>query len=381
MPTTTTTQARVARPGAATIAAPSTRPPAPSSGLEPRDGAVPELALAAVSERAILDVDEATARAITRTAADLAATHPGPATPDAIDDEALLLQCAVAMRTVAADLLGALLTFRVASSHDGVLLLRGMPVDAQLPPTPPDGVFGGDWRDLAVSTIGQLMVMSALGDVVAYADEKDGRLVQDVAPIPGAQDRQENSGSVLLELHTEDGFHPHKPDFLSLFGLRADHDRRAFTLAGGLRPILPLLDPRHAATLRRPEFRIRLASSFVGDRVVFADPVPVLAGSDEDPDLCVDFHAMEALTPAADDALEALRRLVLSGLVGTVLGPGDLLIVDNGKAVHGRTAFTPRHRHDDRWLRRCFAVSDLRASRPALRPHSRVHHPLDWNRR
>ncbi len=358
-------------------AATTTRAPALGTGA----AAVPELAVAAIAERAIVEVDDATARAITKTAHHLAATHTGPATPNGIDDEDLLIRCAVAMRTAAPDLLGALLTFRVASSRDGVLLVRGMPVDEELPPTPHDGVFAGDWRRLAVSTIGQLMVMSSLGDVIADADEKDGRLLQDVVPLPGAETRQENSGSVLLELHTEDGFHPNKPDFLGLMGLRADHDRRALTLAGGLRPILPLLDPRHVATLRRPWFRIRLASSFVGDRVVFADPTPVLTGRVDDPELCVDFHAMEGLTPAANEALDALRRLVLNSLVGAVLGPGDLLLVDNTKAVHGRTAFSPRYTDDERWLRRCFAVSDIRAARPSLRPGSRVHAALEWSGR
>lgn len=348
--------------------------------LPARTGALPELAVAAIAERATIDVDEVSARAIARTAHRLAASHDGPATPEGIDDEALLLECAIAARTMAPELLGALLTFRVASSHDGVVLLRGMPIDHHLPPTPRDGDFHGDWRALSVSTIGQLMVMSLLGDVIAYADEKDGRLIQDVVPVPGAEDRQENSGSVLLELHTEDGFHPHKPDFLSLYGLRSDHERRAFTLAGGLRPVLPLLDPRHAAALRRPEFRIRVASSFVGDRVVHTDRLPVLTGRVDDPELCVDFHAMEATTPRGAAALEALRRLMLSGLVGAVLGPGDLLVIDNRKAVHGRTAFTPRYTANERWLRRCFAVSDIRASQPSLRPGSRVHQPLGWDR-
>ena len=105
-------------------------------------------------------------------------------------------------------------------------------------------------------------------------------------------------------------------------------------------------------------------------------PMPVLTGCPADPDLCADFHAMEPANEAAAAAFEALRRQMQDALVGTVLEPGDLLLIDNRKAVHGRTGFSPRYDGCDRWLRRCFAVADLRASHGARYPASRVHVPL-----
>ena len=41
---------------------------------------------------------------------------------------------------------------------------------------------------------------------------------------------------------------------------------------------------------------------------------------------------------------------------------GDLLIIDNTVAVHGRSPFTPRFDGTDRWLQRTFVVSDLAPS-------------------
>ncbi|MGE0137021.1 MAG: L-asparagine oxygenase, partial [Ilumatobacteraceae bacterium] len=38
---------------------------------------------------------------------------------------------------------------------------------------------------------------------------------------------------------------------------------------------------------------------------------------------------------------------------------GDLLVVDNTVAVHGRSPFLPRFDGTDRWLQRTFVVSDL----------------------
>jgi L-asparagine oxygenase len=45
-----------------------------------------------------------------------------------------------------------------------------------------------------------------------------------------------------------------------------------------------------------------------------------------------------------------------------VLEPGDLLVVDNNVAVHGRSPFTPRFDGYDRWLQRSFVVTDLAPS-------------------
>lgn len=294
-----------------------------------------------------------------------------------IDDHDLLVEAEVAMRLASADLVCRLVGFRLAGSQDGVLLLRGLPLDGPLPPTPHAGAFPGAWSELRVATLVQLMVMSVLGDVISYADEKDGRLIQDICPVRGAENRQENSGSCLLELHTEDGFHPNKPHFLSLLCLRSDHTGQAMTVAGGVRAVLPLLSGEHKRVLREPWFRVRMASSFVGtERAAYSLPMPVLSGPAGDPDLCVDFHATEPMTELASAAIEELRGHLLGSLVGTVLEPGDMLIVDNRKAVHGRTDFSPRYDGQDRWLRRCFAVTDIRASHELLYPASRVHEPL-----
>ena len=45
-----------------------------------------------------------------------------------------------------------------------------------------------------------------------------------------------------------------------------------------------------------------------------------------------------------------------------VLEPGDLLVIDNNVAVHGRSPFTARFDGHDRWLQRSFVVADLAPS-------------------
>lgn len=311
-------------------------------------------------------------------AVDLAARHAARPSAMHLDDSDLMVDCKVRLQRGGPEqLLRTLAEFRYRSNSDGALLLRNLPIDDPLPLTPVDGDFDDDWQRLRVASMTQLAVMNALGDVISYADEKAGRIIQDVVPVPGAEKRQENSGSCFLELHTEDGFHPERPRFISLLGLRPDHERVALTLASGIGRSLAALDGGTREVLSRPLYRIRLASSFVGDREdVFAGPVPVLAGSLSDPDLCVDFHAMVSDDREGRRALDSLRRALLTNLIGHVMEPGDLLIVDNDKAVHGRTGFTARYDGDDRWLRRSFAVPDLRRSTADRMPSSHVHRPI-----
>ncbi|MEU6212522.1 MULTISPECIES: TauD/TfdA family dioxygenase [unclassified Streptomyces] len=255
----------------------------------------------------------------------------------------------------------ALISFRDASNSGGTLLLRGLPLGG-LPATPDRVEDEPAWTDVPVATLAQLMVMSVLGRSISYSDEKNGNLVQDVSPKRGAENRQENSGSILLELHTEDGFHPAAPHFLSLVCLRGDRDGLAATVTAGIGDVLPLLAEETVAALRRPEFRTRFSTSFVHDtdEEVLTPPVPVLSGPETGPDLRVDFHGTVGTTPAARAALAELEEAVLASLRGIVLRPGELIILDNRRTVHGRTGFTPRYDGADRWLRRSFALADLR---------------------
>ncbi|GGV02275.1 L-asparagine oxygenase [Streptomyces litmocidini] len=293
-----------------------------------------------------------------------------------LDDEELLTEAGFAGLRLPRRVLEALGRFRRHGNDAGALLLRNMPVDLAPPATPADG-FLPHWNDLPVATFAQLAVASTVGDVIAYADEKLGRIVQDVTPVEGAERRQENSGTVYLELHTEDGFHPSKPDFITLLCIRPDHERTARTVVGAAARALPLLSRRTAAVLREPRFRLRVSSSFGdGSGDLLTGPLPVLSGTAAVPDLLADFHAMDALDEEAGAALEELRSAFLATLRGGVLEVGDLLVVDNRTAIHGRSQFAARFDGTDRWLRRCFAVTDIRSSRAARPAGSRVCRPL-----
>lgn len=289
-----------------------------------------------------------------------------------LDDDRLFTRIELAKCGVPQRLAERLIDFRKNSNDYGTLLVRNLPVDEDLPPRPKDGRIAKD-KTSYVSEANMLLLMMHLGDPIAYSDEKEGALIQNICPVKGREDRQENTGSVFLEFHTEDGFHPHKPDFLGLFCLRQDHDRVAKTATASVRRALRRVPGKAISLLRQPLYRIRFSSSFSGESesARYSREMPVLSGDILEPEMCVDLHAMEAMNPAARDALGCLKSALMEVVIEHALEPGDMFIVDNRVAAHARTGFRPRYDGEDRWLQRMFVVQDLRRSR-ASRP--RVGH-------
>ncbi|HEU5381841.1 MAG TPA: TauD/TfdA family dioxygenase [Ktedonobacteraceae bacterium] len=270
-----------------------------------------------------------------------------------------------------------LINFRKNSNENGMLLIRNLPIDQDLPPTPEDGGVSHEKRS-HLSEYVLLAQMLHLGEPIAYADEKNGALIQNICPVRGKEEAQENCGSAYLEFHTEDAFHPHKPDFIGLLCLKSDHDHIAATAAASIRRALSLVPSKAQEILRQPLYRIRLSSSFMADATqpVFSECLSVLSGDMLEPDLSVDFYGMEAMTHSAQLALKTLEEALLKVAVECRLMKGDLMIVDNRVAAHARTAFHPRHDGQDRWLQRLFVVHDFRKSKASRPRDSHICTPL-----
>lgn len=252
----------------------------------------------------------------------------------------------------------ALVDFADAPHDSGALLLRDMPVGA-VPPTPllPTAPTGKD----LTSELSLLTVARRLGQPVGYLPEHGGTIVQNILPTPAAADRQVSTSSkVELMFHTEAAFHPHRPRFLVLLCLRGDPDGRARTTLASIREVLPSLSLRTRRVLFERRFRTAADESYVGGRPTqLGAPVSVLAGDWDRPSMVFDADLMVGTDEEADRALHELAAATAAHHTGVVLGAGDLLVVDNAVAVHGRSPFVARYDGTDRWLQRAFVVADL----------------------
>ncbi|HEX3131788.1 MAG TPA: DUF4350 domain-containing protein [Thermoanaerobaculia bacterium] len=264
----------------------------------------------------------------------------------------------------------ALITFAKRGNADGALLLRNLPVDPEVPPTP---TRSGE-RPCKATWVSELWiccVASALGEPVAYLQEKQGNLFQDIYPTPQNADKlSSESSSILLDFHTEIAFHPHMPEYLLLYGLRQDPDKRARTIFSSVRRFFHLLPPGVRDTLFSDLFHTGVDYSFGNVRELRgAGPlVSVLFGDRLDPFLRYDLDLMVGETPEAENALQVVRGLVNEAKRDVVIEPGSLLVIDNRRCVHARSDFKAYYDGRDRWLQRMAVVRDLE---PSLRDRVR----------
>jgi L-asparagine oxygenase len=278
-----------------------------------------------------------------------------------IDDPSWIAEAGLLWHDLPGSLRRPLLTYRRNSGRTGALLIRGLSVDeSSLPETPM--VSGSVQREATMPAALLMLVASAFGDPIAFRQEKSGAMVQNVVPVPGREEVQGNEGSVLLTFHNENAFHRHRPDFVLLCCLRADHDRVAGLRTVSIRQVYGMLTEWHRDALFRKEFVTAPPPSF-GSAHGESEPHAVLTGALEDPDVMVDFAATEPVTEQAGDALVELRSLFAAHALTHYLTPGDLAIVDNRVTVHGRTSFAPRYDGQDRWLQRTTVTQNLRRSR------------------
>ncbi|MFC0432501.1 TauD/TfdA family dioxygenase [Kutzneria buriramensis] len=280
---------------------------------------------------------------------------------DKVDSPAWIRSAAAAWQEAPVGLRKRMDAFQRDSGKTGSLLVTGLPVAEHLLGDTPM-VSGSVTRDATVPAALLMLLASGLGTPVAFLAEKSGALAQNVVPVPGSEEFQGNEGSVPLTLHNENAFHRHRPDHVLLLCLRADHDRVAGLRTACLREALRLLDQQDRSALFREEFVTAPPPSFGGSDQV-TSPHALLSGAREDPDVVVDFAATTPTTPRAQAAMAQLRAALTRTARTVRLAPGDLAVVDNRVALHGRTAFRPRYDGRDRWLMRAFSLRDFRRSR------------------
>jgi clavaminate synthase/L-asparagine oxygenase len=237
------------------------------------------------------------------------------------------------------------------------VLLRGLPVETGLPPTPTSTPAPED-RPLIAAEAWLALVGRVLGLPTGYRELRSGTVYHDVYPSPNAHYLSSETSETLLEFHTEMAYHQHQPQYVMLACSRADHERRAATLVASIRNALPLVDKESRERLLADPMPCFLDVAFRGD-----DPeqkrgpaarVQVLSGDPADPLLGYDRELLAPHNAAASSALAALSKALDEVTEPVKLTPGDLLIVDNYRTTHARTPFTPRWDGKDRWLHRMY---------------------------
>lgn len=280
-----------------------------------------------------------------------------PAGP--VDSATFMRAAGYARRRLPAEIHDALIDLADHSPQQGYFLLRNIDIGS-IPATPssPTAATGKDLR----SEFALLSIARCLGQPVGYLPEHNGSIVQNIVPVKGTEVSQiSTSSGVELKFHTETAFHPYRPRYLLLLCLRGD--RQAGTLVASVYDIVDRLSSSDISVLRQSRFRTAVDASFLnGSSSGLGSAQPILSGSESDLTFVYDADLMVGTDTEAQDVLERVARAVAESTKSIVLDAGDLLVIDNHVAVHGRTPFVARFDGTDRWLQRTFVVSDLSPS-------------------
>jgi L-asparagine oxygenase len=272
----------------------------------------------------------------------------------------------------------ALQDLRYGESMDA-LIVRDGPAGIDPGPTPRHWT-GSDPSRTRLYDFWLMLVAGQVGEPFCWSTLQRGSLIDDIVPVPGEEGGQTgHSSTAELEFHVEDAFHDHRCDALALVCLRND-DAVPTTVATVGSLDLSGLD---LDTLFEPRYLVRPDPEHLRGLPpgleISVEARPVLTGARDAPYVRVDPSFTEAV-PGDGRAARAFQDLceqIAGNLVDVALAPGDTLVIDNYRAVHGRRRFAARYDGTDRWLRKATVVRDLRKSR-GLRnsPDSRVVAPF-----
>ncbi|WP_163010560.1 TauD/TfdA family dioxygenase [Streptomyces dangxiongensis] len=208
------------------------------------------------------------------------------------------------------------------------------------------------------------VVAFALGEPFAWAGQQEGRLVHDIVPTPGSEDKQVGASSLTtLEWHTEDSFHPERAQALMLYCVR--NPDGVGSRVSSIRDTG--LSEERLDILRRPEVVILPDDSYPAtwkgrDCGTGQGGVRTVWDAEDGPCVRYDPAYSRFLTDDPDfhEAYRALGEALEKSSVTVGIEPGDILLIDNDLAVHGRAPFRPSYDGTDRWLKRL----QLRLPRP-----------------
>mmetsp|Transcript_98160 Transcript_98160/g.306066 ORF Transcript_98160/g.306066 Transcript_98160/m.306066 type:complete len:189 (+) Transcript_98160:43-609(+) len=163
-----------------------------------------------------------------------------------------------------------------------------------------------------------------------------------------------------------------EPEGFLLLAARGDPLHRARTLICSNRVIAAHLTSEELAVLRRSPMRTECVRTSTGVVSPYGFPFHAVEGPEEDPKVTLFYlpahHEFSHRVVSDDPAAMAAYDRALAAATGACdevdLQAGDLLVVNNARCNHARTAFQPRLDGSDRWLLKTF-VSAAGWQRPS----------------
>lgn len=241
------------------------------------------------------------------------------------------------------------------------LHLRAMAL-ADVPPTPT--LESGKALPPLEATLFDLIKRAGL-ETLSYPFENHGLAVRDVFPRRGEENALSSHGSVPLGYHTEMSFLDYRPtgsadplrcpELLLFICLRNDANTPMKTV--DVEDIIGSIGGVKMKTLSKPIFINQPPASIMDERPPSLKRV--LQGSLGDGVPIFQFDECNT-APTCEESREAISAICSAihnskkNIVS--LEPGDILMIDNRRILHGRGAVSPSLEGQARWLKRIYTV-------------------------
>lgn len=241
------------------------------------------------------------------------------------------------------------------------LHLRAMSL-AGVPPTPTQEA--GKALPLLEAALFDLIERAGL-ETLSYPFENYGVVVRDVFPRLGEESALSSHGSVPLGYHTEMSFLDYRaigsadplrcPEMLLFICLRNDENTPMKTV--DVEDVIRSIGGREMETLGKSIFMNQPPASIMDKcppslkRVLqepLSDSVPIFQFDECNTTFTCD-ESRDAIS-AICDAIDSSKKNIVN------LEPGDILMIDNRRILHGRGAVSPSIKGQARWLKRIYTV-------------------------
>ncbi|OAE25908.1 hypothetical protein AXG93_2820s1060 [Marchantia polymorpha subsp. ruderalis] len=296
---------------------------------------------------------------------DLRTTRDAVALEDFVIDAAALVQ-----KWLPRDVLRRVTKFNSDASQPSALVIRGLPIDDDLPPTTAEGAqikVGKYMSETWLAGIGRVIGQPfnlRFGPMESLKTGGLGMLFKDILPVLSEEEKVSQNGSAAyLDLHC-DYFQCVQECWvhtLAFIGIRGDPQLAGRTLLADFREIYKRANSADIELLRAKPITWRF-----GPRPEQWFSQLIIDGSDDNPhiylfDEMVDnFHQVKDLVSGDPDVVAAYRRMKVLGRDlalehgGVRLEGGDVLLLNQRRVAHGRNGFEAKYDGNDRWLQKLY---------------------------
>jgi len=247
-----------------------------------------------------------------------------------------------------------------------VTILRGLSPREQPASTPYDGVVKQNQSKFGVMTLLGL-IRSINFRSYAYESENNGKLLRAVCPKKGAENEVHAQSTKKLGAHIDGAFRPlinsvgglSPAPHLMIFWVERNASKIPMQFVG-IDQVVKMLPTELVIAGFAPEFQIQSGDSW--NEKITQTGTPALFMGDDGLLYCkINLITMKGMTKRAKRFINSINNLVdQTPIVEPAdVSRGDLVVLNNVRSLHLRSAYQPNWDGNDRFLIRSFATRNL----------------------